>query len=83
MQSYTLLMQYYIDFILISESYLFLAKLNWVKWSKFIAYFQNIKDEDVANRYYYRQLRLSRLNWAVHLFRPSSITTRWFYEIPY
>ena len=83
MRSYALLVRHHVDFILARESHLFPAELDWVKWSEFIAHFRNIEDEDVAKRYHYGQLRLSRLNWAVRLFRPSSATTWWFYEIPY
>lgn len=83
MRSYALLVRHHVDFILACESHLFPAKLDWIKWSEFIAHFQNIEDEDVAKRYHYGQLRLSRLNWAVRLFRPSAATTWWFYEIPH
>ncbi|KAI4193424.1 MAG: hypothetical protein LQ350_008322 [Teloschistes chrysophthalmus] len=83
MRSYALLVRHHVDFILARESHLFPAKLDWAKWSEFIAHFRKIEDEDVAKRYHYGQLRLSRLNWAVCLFRPSSATTWWFYEIPH
>ncbi|KAF7502207.1 hypothetical protein GJ744_006444 [Endocarpon pusillum] len=83
MRSYALLVRHHVDFILARESHLFPAELDWVKWSEFIAHFRNIKDEDVAKRYHYGQLRLLRLNWVVRLFRPSSATTWWFYEIPH
>lgn len=83
MRSYALLVRHHVDFILARESYLFPIDLEWVEWSKFIAYFRTLEDEDVAKRYHYGQLRLSRLNWAVRLFRPSSAKTWWFYEIPH
>lgn len=83
MRSYALLVRHHVDFILAREYHLLSAELDWVKWSEFIAYFRNIDDEDVAKRYHYGQLRLSRLNWAVRLFRPSFARTRWFYEIPH
>jgi hypothetical protein len=83
MRSYALLVRHHIDFILAQESHLFPTDFEWNKWSEFIAHFRHIEDEDVATRYHYGQLRLSRLDWAVRLFRPSSAATLWFYEIPH
>lgn len=83
MRSYALLVRHNVDFILARESHLFPAELDWIKWSEFISYFRKFEDRDVANRYHYGQLRLSRLDWAVRLFRPSSAATKWFYEIPH
>ena len=83
MQSYALLVRHHVDFSLARESHLIPTDLKWEEWSEFITHFQNIKDEDVANRYHYGQLRLSRLDWAVRLFRPSSAATLWFYELPF
>jgi hypothetical protein len=83
MRSYALLVRHHADFRLAYESHLFPAELDWTKWSEFIVHFRSIEDEDVAPRYHYGQLRLSRLNWAVRLFRPSSAETKWFYAVPY
>ncbi|PSN58818.1 hypothetical protein BS50DRAFT_509736 [Corynespora cassiicola Philippines] len=83
MRSYSLLVRHHVDFVLARESHLFPVEMDWAKWSEFIACFRKVEDEDVANRYHYGQLRLSRLNWAVRLFRPPSAQTKWFYEIPY
>jgi hypothetical protein len=83
MRSYALLVRHRIDFILACESHLFPTNFEWEKWSEFIVHFRHIEDEDVAARYHYGQLRLSRLDWAVRLFHPSSAATLWFYEIPY
>ncbi|KAF2133615.1 hypothetical protein P153DRAFT_363778 [Dothidotthia symphoricarpi CBS 119687] len=85
MRSYALLVRHRVDFFLARDSHLLPAELEWAKWSEFIRHFRLIKDEDVAKRYHYGQLRLSRLNWAVRLFRPSreTTTTAWFYEIPH
>lgn len=83
MRSYALLVRHHVDFILARESHLFPADLDWVDWSEFIANFRTLEDEDVAKRYHYGQLRLSRLTWAVRLYRPSHATTWWFYEIPH
>ncbi|ORY58455.1 uncharacterized protein BCR38DRAFT_447330 [Pseudomassariella vexata] len=48
----------------------------------FIRHFRDLGDESVAKRYHYGQLRLSRLDWAVRIFRPQHTSTIWFCEIP-
>ncbi|KAF2704008.1 hypothetical protein K504DRAFT_463084 [Pleomassaria siparia CBS 279.74] len=83
MRSYALLVRHRVDFVLARDSHLLPAELDWAKWSDFIFHFRYIEDGDVAKRYHYGQLRLSRLNWAVRLFRPSCATTTWFYELPH
>lgn len=83
MRSYSLLVRHRVDFVLAKESHLFPAEFDWIRWAKFIHPFRNIEDEDVSNRYHYGQLRLSRLDWAVRVFHPSSAGTKWFYEIPH
>lgn len=83
MRSYALLVRHQVDFVLARNAHLFPARFEWAEWTGFIAYFRQLEDEDVAPRYHYGQLRLSRLNWAVRLFRPSLAQTKWFYTIPY
>lgn len=83
MRSYALLVRHHIDFVLARESHLFPAEFTWDEWSHFITHFRRLEDEDVAKRYHYGQLRLSRLNWVVRLCRPSSAATFWFYEVPH
>lgn len=83
MRSYSLLVRHRVDFVLAKESHLFPAEFDWINWAKFIDPFRKIEDEDVSNRYHYGQLRLSRLDWAVRMFRPSSAATKWFYEVPH
>ena len=83
LRSYAFLVQHHLDFILAREAHLIPAEVEWVKWSIFIANFRRIDDNQVAKRYHYGQLRLSRLNWAVRIFRPQTASTMWFYEIPY
>ncbi|CAI6226694.1 unnamed protein product [Periconia digitata] len=83
MRSYSYLVQHRVDLILARESHLLPVEIDWIQWSEFIANFRQIEDYDVSKRYHYGQLRLSRLDWAVRLFRPSSAATKWFYEIPH
>jgi hypothetical protein len=83
MRSYALLVRHRLDFVLAREFSLLPAEINWDQWSDFITHFRDLEDEEVAKRYHYGQLRLSRLNWAVRLYRPPSATTSWFYEVPH
>lgn len=82
-RTYSRLIQHRLDLILAQENHLLPRELKWDEWCRFIAYFGQINDKHVAPRYHYGQLRLSRLNWAVRLFRPSSTRIGWFYEIPH
>ncbi|MCJ1242744.1 hypothetical protein MMC14_010753 [Varicellaria rhodocarpa] len=81
-RSYAFLIRHQSDFWLAREHHLIPEDCSWIQWSQFIVHFREIRDYEVANRYHYGQLRLSRLHWATRLFRPRSRTTAWFYEIP-
>lgn len=83
LRSYAFLIKHQLDFILAKDSHLIPEDVDWVKWSRFINNFRGLEDHHVAKRYHYGQLRLSRLNWAVRLFRPQNANTCWFYEIPH
>ncbi|OCK87821.1 uncharacterized protein K441DRAFT_592462 [Cenococcum geophilum 1.58] len=83
LRSYAFLINHQLDFILAKDSRLIPEDVDWVKWSKFINNFRKLEDNHVAKRYHYGQLRLSRLNWVVRLFRPQHASTGWFYEIPH
>lgn len=44
--------------------------ITWIKWCKFIQGFQHMTDNEVAKRYHYGELRLTRLNFYYRvLFR--------------
>jgi hypothetical protein len=83
LRSYAFLIQHRLDLILAQEHHLIPSDIDWIKWSKFIDHFRHIEDEQVAKRYHYGQLRLSRLNWVNRIFRPRNRTTSWFYEVPH
>ncbi len=84
MRSYALLVPQRLDFALAKEAHLMPDDVqDWLQWSKFIGHFRHVADEHVARRYHYGQLRLSRLNWVVRIFRPRHASTMWFYEIPH
>jgi hypothetical protein len=83
LRSYAFLIKHQLDFIFAKEAHLIPQELDWISWSKFMGSFRCVEDEQVAKRYHYGQLRLSRLNWVVRLFQPQHASTGWFYEIPH
>ncbi|KAF1924156.1 uncharacterized protein M421DRAFT_103942 [Didymella exigua CBS 183.55] len=84
MLTYALLVRHRLDFFLAREAHLFPEDLDWTQRSKLIAHFHHVQDDEVAERYRYGQPRLSRLNWAVRIFRPASaFKTKWFYIVPH
>jgi hypothetical protein len=83
LRSYAFLIRHHLDFVIAKESHLIPNDVDWINWSKFINHFRSLGDDHVAKRYHYGQLRLSRLNWVVRLFRPWHASTWWFYEIPH
>ncbi|KAE8149843.1 hypothetical protein BDV25DRAFT_120907 [Aspergillus avenaceus] len=82
MPSYAHLIKHRSDFALAHAYHLIPEQVKWTEWCQFIQYFRDLDDTQVAKRYHYGQMRLSRLNWAVRLFQPPSATTVWFYDIP-
>ena len=83
LRSYSYLVQHPVDLSIAQQAYLIPRDISWTEWSRFMTYFRRIRDCEVARRYHYGQLRLSRLNYAVRFFRPPSAQTFWFYQIPY
>ncbi|KAJ6178142.1 hypothetical protein N7519_008603 [Penicillium mononematosum] len=83
LRSYALLVRHHSDFLLAQELHLIPAEVKWGDWARFAHRFQNLSDEQVAKRYHYGQIRLSRLDCAVRAFRPSQARTAWFYNIPH
>jgi hypothetical protein len=83
LRSYAFLVQHRLDFILAKELHLVPDEVDWIKWSIFISNFRDLKDDQVAKRYHYGQLRLSRLSWTVRLFGAGHSRTTSFYGLPY
>ena len=86
LRSYARLVASPLDFALAKEAHLLPDdggnnSFDWLAWAAFIQHFRRLGDEHVAPRYHYGQLRLSRLNWAVRVFRPRSADTLWRYEV--
>lgn len=77
LRTYALLIRHPSDFHLAVESKLVPEDVNWNQFARFIEGFRHVKDDQVSPRYCFGQLRLTRLNWAVRIFRPSS--SQWWY----
>lgn len=84
LRTYALLLPAELDFILARESHLLPSSSNftWETWAPLLPHLLSIPDSSVSPRFHYGQLRLSRVNWAVRLFRPPSAETFWFYQLP-
>lgn len=68
-RTYTRLIVHESDFRIAKELGLVAADdLTWERWSKFASAFRDIPDSDVARRYHYGELRLTRLNFYSKLF---------------
>lgn len=80
LRTYALLIRHPSDFHFAIMSRLVPEDVNWNQFAQFIEGFRHIKDDQVSPRYCFGQLRLTRLNWAVRIFRPSSSSQWWYYH---
>ena len=81
LRSYGHLIRHESDLKLAIEKGLVPTDTTWANWCKFISNFRNLDDEQVSPRYHYGQLRLTRLNYAVRIFRPPGLRNyRHYYE---
>ncbi|KAL7942609.1 hypothetical protein V8C42DRAFT_331454 [Trichoderma barbatum] len=85
LRSYSHLIQHQSDFRIAKDHGLIPEDITWARWSKFISAFRLLHDEKVARRYHYGQRRLTRLNWAIFLFRPKSAgkSLKFYHESPW
>ena len=85
LRSYAFLIQHPIDLELAHASHILPYSISWHDWSLFSAPLRSLpsRSAEIAPRYHYGQLRASRLDWAVFLFRPRSARTKWWYVVPY
>lgn len=70
LRSYALLIRHPSDFKIAKEKGLLPEHYDWDAWSSFISHFRDLDDARVSQRYHYGQIRLSRMNWAMRIFRP-------------
>ena len=83
LRTYALLIRHPSDLYLAIEHHLIPENIQWVSFSKFIVRFRRLHDDDVSPRYHFGQLRLTRLNWAIRIFRPPSSKDWWYYHEVY
>ncbi|KKP07370.1 hypothetical protein THAR02_00567 [Trichoderma harzianum] len=85
LRSYSHLIQHQSDLRIAKDHGLISEDVTWAGWSKFIRGFRLLNDDNVARRYHYGQIRLTRLNWAIFIFRPKSAGSRlqFYHESPW
>ncbi len=84
LRSYSYLIQHESDFFLAQNANLIPTSTSYRAFQTFIRPFK-VLDNQVAKRYHYGQLRLTRLNIAVRFVRPSTSRGRltWYYQRPH
>lgn len=70
LRSYRYLVQHPSDFKIATDRGLIPLTTTWLQWMRFIDNFGSLSDADVANRYHFGQIRLSRLNILNFFLRP-------------
>ena len=83
LRTYAILIRHPSDLDLAIEHHLIPKNIQWVPFTKFISPFEHLDDDEVSSRYHFGQLRLTRLNWAIRLFRPRSSKDWWYYHEVY
>jgi len=85
LRSYGYLVRHESDFILAQEAHLIPKTVSYASFQVFIDSFRCLSDSIVSPRFHYGQIRLTRLNYAVRIFRPSATgqTLPWYYQEPY
>jgi len=85
LRTYSYLIKHESDFILARDANLIPTSTSYRAFQIFIESFHGLVDFQVTKRYHYGQIRLTRLNLAVRLFRPSSLHRwlPWYYQKPH
>ena len=83
LRTYALLIRHPSDLHMAVEHHLIPEHIQWVPFTNFITPFRRLDDDEVSSRYHFGQLRLTRLNWAIRLFRPRSSKDWWYYHEVY
>lgn len=73
LRSYSYLIRHESDYLIAQRADLIPKDISYRDFRRFILPFRSISDEAVSPRYHFGQLRLTRLNYAVHLLRPLSM----------
>lgn len=70
LRSYRHLVRHPSDFRIAIDRGLIPPTTTWLQWTRFIEEFGSLCDTQVANRYHFGQVRLSRLNVLIRFLRP-------------
>lgn len=73
LRSYSFLIWHESDYLIAQRADLIPKDITYQDFRRFILPFRSIPDEYVSPRYHFGQLRLTRLNYAVRLLRPSTM----------
>ena len=76
MRSYSHLIRHRSDLAIAVTLGLVPETVDWMAWDQFITPFRHISDSNVAQRYHFGQLRLSRLNLLIRVLRPRGARDR-------
>lgn len=68
LRTYASLIVHETDFDIAKEAALLPAQVDWEKWSLFMKQITHMRDAQVARRYHYGELRLTRLNFYSKVF---------------
>jgi hypothetical protein len=70
LRSYGLLIRHRTDLNIALDKGLVPKHVDWLQWELFIESFRNLEDREVAKRYHFGSLRLTRLNVLIRILRP-------------
>ena len=73
LRSYSFLICHESDYLIAQRADLIPKDITYQEFRRYILPFRSIPDEYVSPRYHFGQLRLTRLNYAVRLLRPSTM----------
>lgn len=72
-RSYTRLIRHESDFLMAQgKNIIPMERISFADFQLLTVPFRDKGDDEVSQRYHYGQIRLSRLNWAIRFFQPSS-----------
>ncbi|KAI4241315.1 MAG: hypothetical protein L6R40_004621 [Gallowayella cf. fulva] len=68
LRSYGYCIRHESDLRVAKEAHLIPQDVTWEQWADFSASFPAIRDDEVAPRYHYGKIQLSRLHWLVRIY---------------
>lgn len=85
LRTYAHLIKHESDFRIAKGAHLLPEHVTYTTFQIFIEPFRHLTDEAVSPRYHYGQIRLTRLNWAIRIFRPVTLgkALPLYYRNPY